>query len=149
MGADVAVMQKGLTASFDAVKGVAVTALIATGGAVTTDFIFKQIGPTLKLEANSLEENLAKAVTAIAGGLVIGKFLKKPQLGAAFAIGGVMFALYNIINKELKLNTAGLGYVSAERLGFKPAPLALGASSIRRASVFQPMQAPAMGYGAY
>jgi hypothetical protein len=145
MGADVAVMQRGLTASFDAVKAVGVTALIAAGGAIATDFVFKQIGPTLKLTAGSTEENLAKAVLGIAGGLVIGKFLKKPQLGAAFAIGAVVLAVYDIAKKSLKMS--GLGYIQSERVGFHPGPLALGAQRIESPG-FHPMPAPrATAYG--
>ena len=147
MGADVDVMRKGLTASIDAVKAVGVTAIIAAGGAVATNVIFKQIGPYLKLTAGSVEENLAKAVTGIAGGIVIGKFLKKPQLGAAFAIGAVTFALYNILVKQMP-SLATFGYTSIERKGFHPAPLALSATSIQPQG-FRPQMPQVAGYGAY
>ena len=151
IGADVSVMQKGLTASFDAVKAVGVTALVAAGGAVVTDYIFTMLhnsadaiakDPTkagkniLGIEIGSTTEQVAKAVMGIAGGICIGRFLKKPQLGAAFAIGAVALAIYNIAKTELKIGataaTAGLGFIQAQRAGFHPGPLALGAQRVER-----------------
>ena len=149
MGADVSVINRGITASFDAVKAVGMTALIAAGGAVATDFIMKELRSTLKLTPGSDTENLAKAVIGIGGGIVIGKFLKKPQLGAAFAIGAVTMAVYNMLKKNIT-SLQGMGYTQVERnRAFYPAPLALGAQRVEREG-FHPIPAPAMGgYGAY
>jgi len=148
MGADVSVINKGITASFDAVKAVGMTALIAAGGAVATDFIMKELRSTLKITAGSDTENLAKAVIGIGGGIVIGKFLKKPQLGAAFAVGAVTMAVYNMITKNIT-SLQGMGYTQVEtNRAFYPAPLALGAQRVERAG-FKPIQAPTVGYGGY
>lgn len=163
IGADAGVMQRGLTASVSAVKSVGIVALIAAGGAIGTDYVFNMLADKKKPGYNILglkigddTEQIAKAVFGIAGGLVIGKFLKKPQMGAAFAIGAVALAAYNLLNKTLNKNyvpaklTAGLGYIQANRRrDFNPAPLALGAQRVQDYRAFQPMPAPAVGYGAY
>ncbi len=165
LGADTSVMSKGITASFDAVKAVGITAMIAAGGAVVTDYVFSSL-LTKKGEAKDMlgltvggwEENVAKAVVAIAGGIVIGKFAKKPQLGAAFAVGGVMLAFYNIFKQKVLAPTSGLGYIEADRANAfraaRTAPLgAIAASNVKKAGVFQPMQAPyqpmTQAYGMY
>ncbi len=165
LGADTSVMSKGITASFDAVKAVGITALIAAGGAIATDFIFEQLVDKNKpgydilgLKVGDTTEQIAKGVAGIAGGIIIGKFLKKPQLGAAFAIGAVALALYNILNKTVINPTAGLGYIEADRANAfraaRTAPLgAIAASNVKKAGVFQPMQAPyqpmTQAYGMY
>lgn len=158
LGADYSIVQRGLTASMDAVKSVGMVALVAAGGAIATDYVFKDLLKSttagkdiIGFTNGSWEQNVAKAVFGIAGGLVIGKFAKKPQLGAAFAIGAVALAVYNIINKEVLKTVSGLGYISAERQrAFYPRPLSLGAQRTENAMTFKPMPAPAVaGYGSY
>jgi hypothetical protein len=170
LGLSMDIARKGITASVDAVKSVGMVSLIAAGGAIATDFIFtyllansaaaiaadpkKKTKNILGFEIDSMETDLAKAAVGIAGGVMIGKFAKKPQLGAAFAIGAVALAIYNIASRSLKMGkyaptVSGMGYVSAERAGaFKPAHL--GASRITDTRAFQPMPVPAVaGYGSF
>jgi hypothetical protein len=156
LGMDFSVAQRGLTASVSAVKSVGMVALVAAGGAIATDYVFNNMlkGKTAGTDIftfadNSWEQNVAKAVFGVAGGLVIGKFMKKPQLGAAFAIGAVALAVYNIVNKEVLTSMKGLGYISARNArGFQPA--ALGASRVTDTRAFQPMPVPSVaGFGSY
>lgn len=152
---DLSIANKGITASMDAVKSVGMVALFAAGGAIVTDYIFRDLLKSktagqdmLGLKNGSWEQNAAKGVAGIAGGIVIGKFLKKPQIGAAFAIGAVALALYNILNTTLKINvtTAGLSYIAAERQrAFNPRPMAaLGAQRVESTTSFKPMPVPQM-----
>lgn len=160
LGLSLDVAQKGLTASMDAVKSVGMVALLAAGGAVATDYIFTNLlskkdsagkamtEDIMGFKNGSWEQNVAKAVVGIAGGLVIGKFAKKPKLGAAFAIGAVALAFYNIVQKEILKPVAGMGYISARNArGFQPA--ALGASRVTDTRAFQPMPVPAAGFGSF
>jgi hypothetical protein len=159
LGMDFSVAQRGITASMSAVKSVGMVALVAAGGAIATDYIFRDLlkgktaGTDIMGFANgSTEQNIAKAVTGVAGGLIIGRFLKKPQLGAAFAIGAVALAVYNILNKTLKITTVkGLGYIATERQkAFYPRPMAaLGAQRAEDAMSFKPMPVPQAAFGAY
>ena len=156
-------VRKGLTASVDAVKSVGMVALVAAGGAAATDYVFKNlIGEDkdkpgfniLGIEIGSTTEQIAKAVFGLVGGVVIGKMGKKPQLGAAFAIGAVAIAIYNIINKELinkpVTQVKGLGYTRIDRAdSFKPAALGMGAVRIADPNAFQSMPTPMAGYGSY
>jgi len=159
LGLDFSVAQKGLTASVDAVKSVGMVAVVAAAGAIATDYIFSSFLLDSKdktkniigFKIDSMETDIAKGVVGIAGGLMIGKFMKKEKLGAAFAIGAVALAVYNIAQRSLKLGkyastTAELGYISARNArGFSPA--ALGASRVTDTSQFQPMPVPAVsGY---
>jgi hypothetical protein len=72
-------------------------------------------------------------------------------LGAAFAIGAVALAAYKILNKELKITTAGLGYVGVERARtFYPRPMSLGMGAQRvETPGFHPQVAATAGYGSY
>lgn len=141
---------EGLMASFSAVKGVLITGLIAAGGAVVTRKLFDAYGSKLNLTKGSIEESLAIGAIGIGGGIMISKFLKKPDIGAAFAVGTLVLAGMNIIGNILG-TTAGLGYIVAEKPGFKAAQMALGAQRIEKEG-FHPQVVPqqvAQGYGAY
>lgn len=143
---------EGMKASFSAVKEVLVTGLIAAGGAVVTRKLFDAYGTKMGLAKNSIEESLAIGAVGIGGGIIIAKFLKKSELGAAFAIGTVVLAGMNIIGNVLK-PTAGLGYIQVDRPGFQRGQMAaIGATRVE-AEGFQPqvipMQQQEAAYGAY
>lgn len=141
---------EGIKASFSAVKSVLVTGLIAAGGAVVTRKLFDAYGAKMNLSKNSVEESLAIGAVGIGGGIIISKFLKKPELGAAFAIGTVVLAGMNIIGNVLN-PTSGLGYIQVDRPGFQPGQMALGAQRIQEEG-FQPQVIPMQeerAYGAF
>lgn len=142
---------EGLKASFAAVKGVLITGLIAAGGAVVTRKIFDAYGAKVNLTKGSTEESLAIGAVGIAGGIMIAKFFKKPDIGAAFAIGTLVLAGINILGTVLGTPaTAGLGYIVAERPGFQSAKMAALAASRVEEPGFHPQVVPAMaGYGHY
>lgn len=92
------------------VQGVLITGAIAAGGAITTEAIFNKLGGSLNLEGYTKE--IAKAAAGIAMGIMISKITKKPQLGAAFAIGPVVAAAIRIFAEVMGTETAGLGLVT-------------------------------------
>jgi len=141
---------EGLKASLSAVKGVLITGLIAAGGAVVTRKIFDAYGSKVNLTKGSTEESLAIGAVGIAGGIMIAKFFKKPDIGAAFAIGTLVLAGINILGTVLGTGTtAGLGYIVAEQPGFRRGQMALGAQRIEEPG-FQPQVVPQVaGFGSY
>ena len=102
---------RGLKSSLAGVKDVFITGGIAAGGAVVTDRVFEMI--QARLELAGYLATAAKAATGIALGLTIAKVLKKPRIGAAFAIGPIVVAALDIIH-ELTA-TAGLGMMAVSR----------------------------------
>lgn len=143
---------EGMKASFSAVKGVLVTGLIAAGGAVVTRKLFDAYGTKMNLTKNSIEESLAIGALGIGGGIIIAKFLKKSELGAAFAIGTVVLAGMNIIGNVLN-PTAGLGYIQVDQPGFQRGKMAaIGATRVEAEGFHpqvMPMQQQEAAYGAY
>ena len=98
-----------LTTSFSSIKGVLVVGGIAAGGAIVTDKVFDTVAGKLELEG--YQRDIAKIATGVALGIIIGKVLKKPKLGAAFAIGPIVAGAINIF-QELMGPVSGLGLVS-------------------------------------
>lgn len=101
-----------LKGNIKSVQNVLVIGAIAAGGALATEAIFNEIEakfPSLNLTGYAKE--LAKASAGIALGILISKLLKKPQLGAAFAIGPVVAAAMRIFGNLLG-TTSGLGLVT-------------------------------------
>lgn len=96
----------GLKGTLGSVKGVLITGAIAVGGAFVTERIYEKIGKELKL--SGWKADLAEMATGIAIGLLIGKFLKRPKLAAAFAIGPVVLGGMKFANRVLA-TTSGLG----------------------------------------
>ena len=92
-----------LKATFDDVKDVAVTAAIGAGGAIATDIIFDLLTENIEMLAGltGYQRALAEAATGIALGIVVGKFLKKPRLGAKLAMGPVVLAVLRIAGELL------------------------------------------------
>ena len=92
-----------LKATFGDVKDVAVTAAIGAGGAILTDIVFDQLVKNIEA-LDGLEgytRALAEAGTGIAIGIIVGKFLKRPQLGAKLAMGPVILAALRIAGELL------------------------------------------------
>ena len=98
-----------LKGNLKSVQGVLITGAIAAGGAISVNALWDKLGGNLQLEGYTKE--LAKAATGIAIGILISKMLKKPQLGAAFAIGPVVAAAMQIFANVLG-TTSGLGLVT-------------------------------------
>lgn len=98
-----------LQASFDSIKGVLITGSIAAGGAIVTEKVFETVAA--KLEIAGYQRELAKIATGVALGILISKVLKKPRLGAAFAIGPIVAGAINIF-QELMGPVSGLGLVA-------------------------------------
>ena len=72
------------------VKDTLITGAVAVGGAVATGKTIAYIGPHLKLDPASKWRPVIEIVTGIALGVLVGKATKKPDLGAALAIGPVV-----------------------------------------------------------
>lgn len=142
---------EGLKATFQSVKGVLITGLVAAGGAVVTRKLFDAYGAKMNLAKGSLEESLAIGAVGIGGGIIISKFLKKPDIAAAFAVGTLVLAGMNMLTNILgATTTAGLGYIVAERPGYQAGKMAALNATRIEAPGFQPQVVPAMaGYGTY
>ena len=78
----------GLKANLSSVQGVLITGAVAAGGATITEMLFKEIKKYVTLEG--YVGDAAEMAVGIAVGIVIGKYLKKPKIGAAFAIGPIV-----------------------------------------------------------
>lgn len=103
---------KGLKSTLGSVKGLLITGGIAAGGAIITTKVYDKVGKSLNLAG--WQRALAKMATGIALGILIGKFLKKPRLAAAFAIGPVVAGGLEIFGELM--NGTSLGSV----IGFEP-----------------------------
>lgn len=92
-----------LRGTFSDVKDVAVTASIGAIGAIVTDMVFDQL--TKNIESLSglvgYKRALAEAVTGVAIGIAVGKFLKRPKLGAKLAMGPIVLAALRIAGELL------------------------------------------------
>ncbi len=97
----------GLKGTMSSIKGVLITGTIAAAGAIITDQVYERIGASLGLAG--WKRDLAKMATGIALGLVIAKFLKKPRLAAAFAIGPVVAGALNLFGDVMGNRVSGLG----------------------------------------
>jgi len=86
-----------LRGTFADVKGVLITAGIAAGGVLLTDKVFDLFGA--KLNLTGWKRHLAEAATGIAIGILVGKVLKKPRLGAILATGPVVFAAVRMFSE--------------------------------------------------
>lgn len=102
---------KSLKSMLGGVKGVIITGAIAAGGAVTTDALFEKIGE--KWEIAGWQRDAAKMALGIALGIVIAKFLRKPKLAAAFAIGPIVVGAMRIF-ADVVGRTEGLGLTVVE-----------------------------------
>jgi len=100
------------------VKGVLVTGAIAVSGAVITDKVFNLIAKNWPV--TGWKRYLGEAATGIALGILVGKFLKRPRLGAAIAIGPVVVAGLKATAELMNAgplspaSTAGLGMMSID-----------------------------------
>lgn len=128
----------GLKSTFNSVKGLLLTGGIAAGGAIITTKVYDKVGKSLNLAG--WQRALAKMATGIALGIIIGKFLKKPRLAAAFAIGPVVAGSLEIFADIMK--DSSLGAI----IGFEPvtpfrqayAPL-YGAGGLGSSPSYEPM----------
>lgn len=98
-----------LSTSFSSIKGVLIVGSIAAGGAILTDKIYDTVAG--RLELAGYQRDIAKIATGVALGIIISKVLKKPRLGAAFAIGPIVAGAINIF-QELMGPVSGLGLVT-------------------------------------
>ncbi len=74
----------------DQIKDTALTGAIAVAGAVTAQKGVEYLAPMLKLQPDSYWTAGLEIATGIAGGYAIGHFMKKPDIGAAFAVGPIV-----------------------------------------------------------
>lgn len=88
-------------AQFGAVKEIVYTGAIAGAGAIATDFVWGKIGAKWNLQNEMLA--MAKIATGIGMGILIAKFLKKPRLGVAFAIGPVVVGVKDMLKGAVGL----------------------------------------------
>lgn len=108
-----------LRGTIASVKGVLVNGMVAAGGAVITDKVFMRIADEInkeKVRISGIPLDLIEIVTGLALGIVVGKALKKPQLGAMVAIGPVVVGTLKVIRDLMggKSIVKGLGMMSVE-----------------------------------
>lgn len=96
----------GLKGTLSSVKGVLITGSIAAGGAIITQQVFDKIAANWSIDG--WKRDLAQMGTGIALGILIAKLLKKPKIGAAFAIGPVVAGAIRMFS-DVMGSTAGLG----------------------------------------
>lgn len=147
-----------LRGTFEEIKDVLYIGLVATGGALLTDQVFNLFAG--KLGVTGYTRHLAEAATGIGLGVLVGRFLNKPRLGAMLAIGPVVFAGVRMLGELLNVGpmaplspAAGLGMVAIEP--YQPYPLMsgqeqnqLGAWQVGPGTpsfMLQPQQPPAYG----
>jgi hypothetical protein len=120
------------------VKGLLVTGAIAAGGAVITDRVYEKVGKSLGLAG--WQRSLAKMATGIALGILIGKFLKKPKLAAAFAIGPVVVGAMEIFGVVMQKSPLGavIGFDKVDPYRSAYAPL-YGLNALGSQPSFEPM----------
>jgi len=103
---------RSLRANFDSIKSVLYTGMIAAGGAVLTERVFKML--PVEWNLTGYKGAGVKVAIGIAMGLVIAKVLKKPKIAAAFAIGPVVSAVMDIVNMlTTQREVAGLNMITA------------------------------------
>ena len=92
-----------LRATFGDVKDVAIAAGIGAGGAILTDIVFDQLQKNIESLAGmtGYTRALAEAAVGLAIGIAVGKFLKRPKLGAMLAMGPVILAALRIAGELL------------------------------------------------
>lgn len=92
-----------LKATFGDVKDVAITAGIGALGAIITDIIFDQLVKNIESLAGltGYKRAAAEAITGIALGIVVGKVMKRPRLGAKLATGPVVLAVLRVAGELL------------------------------------------------
>lgn len=98
-----------LKATFGSIKDVLIMGTIAAGGAIVTEKVYNTVAG--RLELAGYQRDLAKIATGVALGIIISKVLKKPRLGAAFAIGPIVAGAINIF-QELMGPVEGLGLIA-------------------------------------
>jgi len=112
-----------LKATFGDVKDVAVTAAIGAGGAIVTDMVFDQLVKNIESLANlqGYTRAVAEAAVGIGLGIIVGKFLKRPKLGAKLAMGPVVLAALRIAGELMNTGPfaadrelAGMGMMSID-----------------------------------
>jgi len=146
-----------LKASFDAVKDVAVAALIGVGGAVGSFEIVKMLAPSIgladkldpkKANMESTEADIAVGIMGLGGGILLTRFIfpTKPEIGTNVAIGALVLTgirlLLRLTGKTVTVvETAGLDYIVSEEPGFKRQYQALNVGGIQQSepvNVFKP-----------
>ena len=92
-----------LRATFGDVKDVAITAAIGATGAIVTDIVFDQLTKNIEMLAGltGYQRAAAEAATGIALGIVVGKLMKRPKLGAKLAMGPVILAVMRVAGELL------------------------------------------------
>lgn len=100
-----------LQATFGDVKDVVMTAGIGAGGAIITQIVFDQLTKNIDALAGlaGYTRALAEAATGVAIGIIVGKFLKQPVLGAKLATGPVVLAALRIAGEMLQAGPFAAG----------------------------------------
>jgi hypothetical protein len=98
--------------TFDSVKEVLQTGVIAVVGSIVTDKVWNMVGKTLNLSETS--KALANILTGTLLGIIVGKVTKRAKLGVAFAIGPVVVGMLNLFGQFMTKvpSTAGLTQVT-------------------------------------
>jgi len=109
-----------LKASFDSVKDVLLFGSLAAGGAFVTEQVWNMVGKSLKI-TDPTQKALAEIATGIGLGMIIARFTKKTQLGAAFAVGAVVKGALDLVSHYIS-PVSGFGIYDVTNPGaFEPA----------------------------
>lgn len=161
--ADLGQVGTTLKASFDAVKDVAVAALIGVAGAVAAYKGIELLGPyvglkdevTGKVNMESVEADIGIGILGLGGGILFTRFIlpAKPNVGTNIAIGAMVLMgvklLLRLTGKQVmivevpeKKTTTTTGLIETELPGFKEQYRALqpvaGLINAQTASRFRP-----------
>lgn len=92
-----------LKATVGDVKDVVITSAIGAAGAIGTQILFDQLTKYVDTLADlsGYTRALAEATLGVAIGIIVGKFLKQPVLGAKLATGPVVLAALRIAGEML------------------------------------------------
>lgn len=95
---------------FGQIKDTLITGGVAVGGAVITGKAVAYLVPLVKIDPASKWMPLIEIATGIALGVVVSKLTKKPDLGAALAIGPVVVNGLRLVTGILSTKTGISGY---------------------------------------
>lgn len=125
-----------LRGSFDQVKEVLQTGVIAVVGSIVTTKVWDQVSKMISDKTMSpMYLGVANIITGCVLGIVVGKLTKKVKLGVSFAIGPVVSGMLTIFTDVMSPSspTAGLNAITTIQLpkAFTEAPaLPYGMSAI-------------------
>lgn len=95
-------------------KPTIMTGALAAAGAWISRSVGSKVGAMVNVQPGSMTNNLLTAAVGVVLGTVVGKVLKKPEIGTALGVGAVAISALNLIGTVTPQQTAGMGVLTAE-----------------------------------